>query len=141
MYICASTDKALVHRNTKTLFYILHGIQGLRKTTISVTSRTESFKIQENFVLRCKTICFNLCTESAQHSERWFCAFATTIVTAPLDPERSPLRGVQPSAIKIQFAKGPQWIHDKHGGVGWIVMMLMAMITYHDLRLDYFVFW
>ena len=74
-------------------------------------------------------------------SERWFCAFATTIVTAPLDPERSPLRGVQPSAIKIQFAKGPQWIHDKHGVVGWIVMMLMAMITYHDLRLDYFVFW
>ena len=34
----------------------------------------------------------------------------TTVVTAPLDSQRR--EEGRPSAIKIQFAKGPQWIHD-----------------------------
>ena len=38
------------------------------------------------------------------------CVSVTTVVTAPLDSQRR--EGGRPSAIKIQFAKGPQWIHD-----------------------------
>ena len=52
------------------------------------------------------------CTESLQHSKRrqGGGVSVTTVVTAPLDSQRR--EGGRPSAIKIQFAKGPQWIHD-----------------------------
>ena len=51
----------------------------------------------------------------------------TTVVTAPLDSQRR--EGGRPSAIKIQFAKGPQWIDDNQQRGRMVELMMMLIVV------------